>query len=174
MVVLQGERRLWSLLGLKELRLWSISVFYALPAQLKPFPVKPVWHVQLNEPAVFWQTALTSHTGTEALHSSMSEIKYRNVVVRIKIPINFSSRMNMSMITHLACEWKILTNKKIIDTLIDNTTRMIPPSVAITCIKLYHCSWMRVVKGIFVTRDRLFFFPLNVKWLIFPRESWLP
>ena len=57
------------------------KMFHALPAQLKPFPVKPVLQVQLNEPAVFWQTALTSHTGTEALHSSMSEIEYRYTVV---------------------------------------------------------------------------------------------
>ena len=44
-----------------------------LPRQLKPFPVKPVLQVHLKDANVFWQMALTSQTGTKALHSSASE-----------------------------------------------------------------------------------------------------
>ena len=51
---------------------------FFLPVQLKPSPLKPVLQVQMNEPAVFWQLALASHKGTEALHSSTSEINKVN------------------------------------------------------------------------------------------------
>ena len=47
---------------------------FSLPVQLNPFPVKPVLQIQTNEPTVLQQMALTSQTGTEALHSSASEI----------------------------------------------------------------------------------------------------
>lgn len=44
-----------------------------LPEHLSPSPEKPVLQTQVNEPMVLIHLALTSQTGTEALHSSMSK-----------------------------------------------------------------------------------------------------
>ena len=44
-----------------------------LPEHLSPSPKKPVLQTQVNEPMVLIHLALTSQTGTEALHSSMSK-----------------------------------------------------------------------------------------------------
>ena len=43
--------------------------FPFLPSQVRPFPVYPVLHVQVYEPAVFWQTALTSQSFKSEIHS---------------------------------------------------------------------------------------------------------
>ena len=43
-----------------------------LPRQIVPFPVKPSLQTQLYEPAVFTQSALTSHPELPATHSSLS------------------------------------------------------------------------------------------------------
>ena len=43
-----------------------------LPLQVVPFPVKPGLQVQLKEPAVFAQSALRSHSASDAVHSSIS------------------------------------------------------------------------------------------------------
>ena len=43
-----------------------------IPVQLRPFPTYPALHVQVNDPAVFRQTALASQLWAFVEHSFMS------------------------------------------------------------------------------------------------------
>ena len=52
------------------------TIFFILPVQDNPSPVKPALHVQVKEPMVFWQTALGSQG--EERHSSIS-VKYKRL-----------------------------------------------------------------------------------------------
>ena len=54
-----------------------------LPEQVNPSPEKPVLQAQINEPMVLIQLALTSQTGTEALHSSASKKERITITERI-------------------------------------------------------------------------------------------
>ena len=54
--------------------------YFLLPPQVFPSPLYPALQVQIYDPRVLEQLALTSHTGGEALHSSMSK-KNKNIGV---------------------------------------------------------------------------------------------
>ena len=56
---------------------------FIIPWQVFPSPVYPVLQVQIYDPRVLEQLALMSHTGEEALHSSMS--RTANILIDEKI-----------------------------------------------------------------------------------------
>ena len=56
---------------------------FIIPWQVFPSPVYPVLQVQIYDPRVLEQFALMSHTGREALHSSMS--RTTNILIDEKI-----------------------------------------------------------------------------------------
>ena len=56
-----------------------------LPEHLSPSPEKPVLQTQVNEPMVLIHLALTSQTGTEALHSSASKQEVGKNIVELLI-----------------------------------------------------------------------------------------
>ena len=64
----------------------SLTRFFILPVQDNPSPVNPALHVQMKEPMVFWQTALTSQG--EERHSLIS-VKYKRL--RLKKENNISN-----------------------------------------------------------------------------------
>ena len=70
-------------LGICRLRCYHSKSSFILPWQVSPSPVYPALQVQMYDPRVLEQLALMSHTGEEALHSSMS--KTTNILIDEKI-----------------------------------------------------------------------------------------
>ena len=70
-----------------------------LPEQLNPSPEKPVLQAQINEPMVLTHLALTSQTGTEALHSSASKQEVeKNHKITITERAHWASHVNLLLI----------------------------------------------------------------------------
>ena len=60
---------------------FRLANYFLLPWQVFLSPVYPAPQVQIYDPRVLEQLALMSHTGGEALHSSMSRKKKKHIGV---------------------------------------------------------------------------------------------